>query len=220
VTLAPELPGALALVEELAKRGITVSMGHTMATVDEANAGYRAGIRYATHLFNAMPPLEHRAPNAPGAVLANPEWTAGLIPDGIHLHPALVKMIWLAKGTRVSLVSDAMAALGMPAGTYRLNDFEVRVSESTARLPDGTLAGSILPLDQAVRNFIQFTGCSLAQALETVTTTPARLLQIEHERGQVAEGMIADLILLDEQLNVELTIAAGHVVYQREGHAH
>lgn len=213
VTLAPELPGALALVEELATRGIIVSIGHTMADVNEANAGYSAGIRYATHLFNAMPPLEHRAPNAPGAVLANCDWVTGLIPDGIHVHPSLVKTIWNAKGTRVNLVSDAMAALGMPPGIYRLNDFDCYVSDTAARLADGTLAGSILPLDRAVRNFIAYTGCSLSDALATVTTTPAELMNVDHERGRIAENMIADLALLDDALTVQLTIAAGEVVY-------
>lgn len=214
VTLAPELPNALALVEELATRGIVVSMGHTMATVEEANAGYRAGIRYATHLFNAMPPLEHRAPNAAGAVLANQEWTMGLIPDGVHVHPTIVKMVWLGKGMRVNLVSDAMAALGMTAGTYRLNDFDVIVSERDARLENGTLAGSILPLDAAVRNFIRYTGCSPCEGLATVTTTPARLLGIERERGEIGEGMVADLVLLDEGLRVEMTVARGEIVYR------
>lgn len=216
VTLAPELPNALALVEELATQGIIVSMGHTMANVDEANAGYSAGIRYATHLFNAMPPLEHRAPNAPGAVLANPEWVAGIIPDGIHLHPALVKMIWLAKGTHVNLVSDAMAALGMKPGKYRLHDFDCLVSENDARLENGTLAGSILPLDQAVRNFIAYTGCSLEQALETVTTTPAQVINIQHQRGEIAEGMLADLIILNSDLKLETTIAAGEIAYTQQ----
>lgn len=215
VTLAPELPNALAMVEDLAARGIVVSMGHTMATVEEANAGYRAGIRYATHLFNAMPPLEPRAPNAAGAVLANPDWVAGLISDGIHVHPTLVKMVWLAKGTRVNLVSDAMAALGMAPGTYRLNDFDVIVSERDARMRDGTLAGSILPLDEAVRNFIRFTGCSIGEALATVSSTPARVLGIERERGEIGEGMMADLVLLDAALRVELTVARGGVVYRR-----
>lgn len=213
VTLAPELPGALALVEELATQGILVSMGHTMADVDEANAGYSAGIRYATHLFNAMPPLEHRMPNAPGAVLANRDWVAGLIPDGIHVHPALVKTIWNAKGTRVNLVSDAMAALGMSPGTYRLHDFDCYVSETEARLANGTLAGSILPLDRAVRNFIAYTGCSFSDALATVTTTPAALLHEDHERGRIAENMVADLVLLDDALSVQFTIAAGELVY-------
>lgn len=216
VTLAPELPGALALVEELATRGIVVSMGHTMADVDEANAGYGAGICYATHLFNAMPPLEHRAPNAPGAVLANRDWVAGLIPDGIHVHPALVKTVWNAKRTRVNLVSDAMAALGMSPGMYRLGNFDCLVTDRDARLTDGTLAGSILSLDQAVRNFIAFTGCTLSDALATVTTTPAQLLNIDHQRGRVAQGMFADLVLLDESLNVQLTIAQGDIVYTAE----
>ncbi len=213
VTLAPELPNALELIKTLTTRGVVVSLGHTMADVTEANAGYNAGIRYATHLFNAMPPLDHRAPNAAGAVLANPEWITGLIPDGIHVHPALVKMIWLAKGTLVNLVSDAMAALGMPSGIYPLNDFDVIVTERDARLENGTLAGSILPLDQAVRNFIVYTNCSLADAFATVTTTPAQLLNLQHERGHIAEGMIADLVMLDDALNVEMTIARGEIVY-------
>lgn len=215
VTLAPELPNALALVEELATQGVVVSMGHTMATLDEANAGYSAGIRYATHLPNAMPPLEPRAPNAAGAVLANPEWIAGVIPDGIHLDPAFVKLIWLAKKTRVNLVTDAMAALGMSPGKYRLHDFDCIVSDRDARLHNGTLAGSILPLDQAVRNFIKYTNCSLSEALQTVTTTPAELMNIQNERGQIQEGMIADLVMLDDSLNVKMTIARGEIVYER-----
>ncbi len=215
VTLAPELPRALELVRDLNARGVVVSMGHTLANVDEANAGYDAGIRYATHVPNAMPALEHRAPNAAGAVLANPEWIAGIIPDGIHLHPALVKIIWLAKTSRVNLVSDAMAALGMSPGIYRLNDFDVMVTTRDARLQDGTLAGSILPLDAAVRNFIAYTNCSLAEALETVTRTPARLLNLQNERGALAEGMLADLVMLDETLNVHMTIARGEIVYER-----
>jgi N-acetylglucosamine-6-phosphate deacetylase len=216
VTLAPELPNALSLVEDLATRGIIVSMGHTMATVDEANAGYSAGIRYATHLFNAMPPLEHRAPNAPGAVLANCDWVAGLIADGIHLHPVLVKTIWNAKGTNINLVTDAMAALGMPPGVYRLNDYDVRVTDRDARLLDGTLAGSILSLDRGVRNFIAYTGCSLSDALATVTTTPARLLNIHHARGSIAQGMVADLTLLNPDLTIHATIVAGEFIYQAE----
>ncbi|HZQ09005.1 MAG TPA: N-acetylglucosamine-6-phosphate deacetylase [Anaerolineae bacterium] len=214
VTLAPELPNALAMVEELATQGIIVSAGHSMATLEEANAGFAAGIRYATHLFNAMPPLDHRAPGIVGAVLSNPEWTTGLIPDGIHVHPSLVKMVWLNKSARgLNLVSDAMAALGMPPGRYRLNDFDVIVSDCDARLPDGTLAGSILPLDQAVRNLISFTRCPLSDALATVTTTPARILNLSHARGRIAPGYIADLVLLDSNLNVGMTIAAGNIVY-------
>jgi len=216
VTVAPELPNAVAIIKALAAQGVIVSAGHTMATLDQANAGFAAGIRYATHLFNAMPPLDHRAPGIVGSVLSNPEWMTGLIPDGIHVHPSLVKMVWLNKGARgLNLVSDAMAALGMPPGRYCLNDFDVIVSDCDARLPDGTLAGSILPLAQAVRNLIAFTGCSLPDALATVTTTPARVLNLSHERGHIAPGFIADLVLLDSNLNVVITIAAGNLVYNQ-----
>jgi len=217
VTLAPELPGALDLVRQLASRGVVVSAGHSMATYHEANAGFEAGVRYGTHLFNAMSSLDHREPALPGALLSHPTTVVGVIPDGIHVHPALVKLIWQIKGRRgVNLVSDAMAALGMPPGTYWLNDFEVTVTERDARLANGALAGSILPLDQAVRNFIAYTGCSRTDALATVTSTPADLLGLGHQRGRVQEGQIADLVLLTPDLQVVTTIAAGTVVYRHE----
>ena len=215
VTLAPEIPGALPVIEALAARGILVSAGHSMATYDETLAGIAAGIRYGTHLFNAMPPVGHRQPGLPIALLTAPETTVGLIPDGIHVHPALIKIIWAAKGSEgLNLVSDAMAALGMPPGKYLLNEFEVTVTETDSRLPDGTLAGSILPIDAALRNLIAFTGCTLPEALATVTTTPARLLGIDHERGRIAPGHIADMVLLSADLQVHTTIASGKIVYQ------
>jgi len=213
VTLAPELPGALALIEELASRGVVVSAGHSLATYEEALAGIAAGVRYGTHLFNAMPPLGHRAPGLAAALLTRPETVIGLIPDGIHVHPALIQIIWSSKGPEgVNLVSDAMAALGMPPGSYLLNDFEVNVSESDCRLSDGTLAGSILPLDQALRNLITMTGCSLPAALATVTTTPARLLNITHQRGDIAPGLLADLVLLTPELQVKAVFARGQEI--------
>lgn len=215
VTLAPELPGALDLVRELVRRGVVVSAGHTMATLEQAERGYSAGIRYATHLFNAMPPLDHRAPGVAGAVLARDGWTTGLIPDGIHVHPAVVKTIWRAKGGQgLNLVSDAMAGLGMRPGRYILNDMAVDVTERDARLEDGTLAGSILPLDTAVRNLVQFTGCSFHAAIETVTTTPARLLGMAMEQGEVTAGSRADLALWDDGFRVAMTIVGGEIAYR------
>ena len=214
VTLAPELPGATALIEDLASRGVVVSAGHSMATYEEALSGFAAGIRYGTHLFNAMPALGHRAPGLPAALLTQPGVVAGLIPDGIHVHPAVIRLIWAMKGPQgTNLVSDAMAALGMPPGTYLLNDFEVTVSETECRLAEGTLAGSILSIDEALRNLIDMTGCTIAEALATVTTTPAKLLGIEKERGDIAPGMIADMLLLTADLQVHTTIAAGEIVY-------
>lgn len=217
VTLAPELPGALPMVEALCGRGVLVSAGHSMATYAEAMAGFDAGIRYGTHLFNAMPSLLHREPGLPGALLTDDRPIAGLIADGIHTHPAMVKLIWTCLGSqRLNLVTDAMAALGMAPGSHLLGDFEVQVDATSARLADGTLAGSILSLDQALRNLMAFTGCTLEQALPTITTTPARALGMAHSRGQIAPGYAADLVLLAPDLSVRGTVVAGEVVYNNE----
>ncbi|MGC8781163.1 MAG: N-acetylglucosamine-6-phosphate deacetylase, partial [Anaerolineae bacterium] len=149
VTLAPELPGGLEVIRRLAGQGVIVSAGHSLATYAQAEEAFAAGLRYGTHLFNAMPPLLHREPGLAGALLAAPDAVVGLIADGIHVHRGLIRVIWAAKGrTGLNLVSDAMAALGMAPGRYRLNDLEVLVSEKDARLADGTLAGSVLSLDQ------------------------------------------------------------------------
>ncbi len=214
VTLAPELPGALALAQGLASRGVLVSAGHSAATYDQARAGFDAGIRYGTHLFNAMPALQHRDPGLPGALLTDSRPAVGLIADGIHTHPAIVSLVWQALGSsRLNLVTDAMAALGMPAGTHRLGDYDVLVDATSARLSDGTLAGSILSLDQALRNLIAFTGCSLADALPTVTSTPARAIGLEAERGRLERGARADVVLLSPDLHVHTTIIGGEVAY-------
>ncbi|MBE2222057.1 MAG: N-acetylglucosamine-6-phosphate deacetylase [Anaerolineae bacterium] len=215
VTLAPEQPNALAMVEELASRGVVVSAGHSMATFVEAQAGFANGVRYGTHLYNAMPPFGHREPGLIGALLNTDEIVAGIIPDGIHAHPAMVKLAWDMKGPHgLNVVTDAMAALGMPPGTYPLNDFEVTVTETEARLSDGTLAGSVLDMETAVSNLIRFTNCTLSEALATVTTTPARLLNLP-DRGHIAPGFIADAVLLDADLKVDITICAGQIMYQR-----
>jgi N-acetylglucosamine-6-phosphate deacetylase len=216
VTLAPELPGALEAARTLAERGVVVGAGHSTANYAQARAGLEAGIRYGTHLFNAMPPMDHRAPGLAGALLADARATVGLIPDGIHLHPSVVTLAWKAKGPQlVNLVTDAIAALGMPPGRYRVGDFEVSTDGVSARLADGRLAGSVLSLDQAVRNLIAFAGCSLAEAVSTVTTTPAALLGLSSERGQIAPGFIADLALLASDLHVAATVVRGQVAYRR-----
>lgn len=218
VSLAPELPGALDVIRVLADRGVLVSAAHSMATYAEALAGFDAGIRYGTHLFNAMPVLGHRDPGLPGALLADDRATVGLIGDGIHVHPAMVKLVWRLLGPgRLNLVTDAMAALGMAPGVHRLGDFEVTVDETSARLADGTLAGSILSPDQALRNLIAFTGCTLRDALATVTTTPAKALGLDHERGRIAPGYVADLALLTPDLRVQATMVAGEAVYTAPG---
>ena len=214
VTLAPELPGALDLVRALVARGVVVSAGHSAATLAEARAGFAAGISYGTHLFNAMPPLHHRAPGLAGALLTDPRPTVGLIADGVHLDPALVALVWRAKGPRhLNLVTDAIAALDMPPGVYRIGDRAVHVDGTAARLPDGTLAGSLLSLDQAVRNLVAWTGADPAAAVATVTAVPADLLGLGGGRGRLAPGAAADLVLLTPDLRVATAIVGGEVAY-------
>jgi N-acetylglucosamine-6-phosphate deacetylase len=214
VTVAPELDGATEVIVALAERGVVVSAGHSLADYDQALGALAAGLRYGTHLFNAMPPLEHRLPGLPGALLTDPRATVGLIPDGIHVHPAVVSLVWQILGNkRLTLVTDAMAALGMPPGIFRIGEFEVTVDHVSARLADGTLAGSILSLDAALRNLMAFTGCSLQEALPTVTTTPARLLGLGGRLGKIAPGYAADFVFFDKNLRVKQTIVAGQVVY-------
>jgi N-acetylglucosamine-6-phosphate deacetylase len=182
VTLAPELPGALGVVDRLIAAGIVVSAGHSAATYDEARAGFDAGIRAVTHLFNAMSPLDHRDPGLPGAALADNRVTIGLIPDGLHVHPAMVAVVRRAVGIdRLAIVTDAIAALGMSPGAYRLagRDVVFDEAEGSARLPSGGLAGSVLSMDQAVRNLATFTGCSEHDAHAAATTVPARLLGLD-----------------------------------------
>jgi N-acetylglucosamine-6-phosphate deacetylase len=217
VTLAPELPGAQALVHRLLSQGVVVSAGHTMANYEQALAGFNAGVRYGTHLFNAMHPAGHRDPGIVGALLIEDACTVGLICDGVHVHAAMVNLAWKAKGqTRLNLVSDATTALGMPPGNYTLGDRTVTVTESDARLADGTLAGSMTALDQALRNLKSFTGATLPEALPTVTSTPATLLGIMDQRGHLAAGKVADLVLLTPDLHVQMTIVNGHIVYNME----
>ncbi len=216
VTLAPELPQALMLVQALRQRGVVVSAGHSMASYEQAQQALQAGVGWGTHLFNAMPPLGHREPGLAGALLSAGTTPVGLICDGLHVHPALVAVAWRAKQPHgLILVTDAMAALGMPPGRYRLGDMEALVDGTTARLADGTLAGSLLTLPQAIRNLVDFTGCSLAEALAAATRLPADLLG-EACLGRVAPGCAADLALLTPDLQVEATIVNGQVVYRKE----
>lgn len=218
VTLAPELPGALEAVRELRERGVVVSAGHSTATWEEAQAGFGTGIRYGTHLFNAMPPLNQRSPGLAGALLADPEITVGIIADGIHVHPAVVALAWRLKGPRLNLVTDAISALSMPPGRYPLAGGEIIVDGSSARLADGTLAGSLLSMDAAVRNLAEFTGCSLSEAAAAASSTPAEVLGLP-AKGRLKAGCEADLVLLTPQGEVAATFVAGREVYRRAGWA-
>jgi N-acetylglucosamine-6-phosphate deacetylase len=211
VTLAPELPRASEVIEMLVEQGIVVSAGHSMATVEQARRSFEAGVCYATHIFNAMTPLNQFEPGLVGAVLADPGLRFGLIADGIHVHPILVQLIWKVSGPgRLTLVSDGMAALGQGPGRYQLGEIkEVIVDERSARMPNGVLAGSILAQNAALRNLIAFTGCSIEEALTCMTSTPAALLGQENEIGQIAPGFRADFVLMTPELEVVRTFVDG-----------
>ena len=214
VTVAPELPGALDVVRALVERGVVVSAGHSSATAAEARAGADAGISYVTHLFNAMGPLHHREPGLAGVALVDERLHVGLIADGIHVDPAVVALVVRALGGRLSLVTDAVAALGVPAGPGRLGSLAVDVTpgDLTVRLDDGTLAGSVLSLDRAVRNAMDFGGLDLVDAVRAVTEVPARVLGLA-DRGTVAPGAVADLVLLTPEGDVVATVVGGRVVH-------
>jgi N-acetylglucosamine-6-phosphate deacetylase len=176
-SLAPELPGALDVVRALVANGVVVSAGHSAATHDEAAAGFDAGIRMVTHLFNAMAPLDRREPGLVGAALADERVTVCLIPDGLHVHPTIISIVRRAVGPeRLAVVSDAIAALGIGPGRHHLAGRDIEVDETSARLPDGILAGSVIGIDKAVRNLAEFTGCTLDEARLAATRVPERLL--------------------------------------------
>jgi N-acetylglucosamine-6-phosphate deacetylase len=219
ITLAPELAGGLAAIGRIRQAGIIAGVGHSTANYEEAEQFFRAGLGYAVHLFNAMPPLHQRRPGLTGALLQPAAPPVGIIADGIHVHPAMLRLAYTARGSAgLTLVSDAMAAAGLGPGSYILGDQRVIVDERGARLLDGTLAGSAILMDQAVRHMVNFGICSLAEAARMASLTPARVLGIANQKGQLISGYDADLVVLDADLKVYLTVVAGKVVYHNPIH--
>ena len=211
MTLAPELPGAAELARHATERGVRVSLGHSNATAAETRTGIAAGAVSATHTFNAMRPLDHREPGILGTVLTNDDLYAELICDGIHTEPEIVRLWWRAKGPeRAILVTDAMAAAGMPDGEYQLGGFAVQVKEgrATAR---GVLAGSVLTLDRALANFVKFTGASIEQALRLLSSNPAAMTGLAHRAGSLASGKSANLVAIDASGKLVGSIVGGQL---------
>ncbi len=214
-TLAPELPGAGEVLRELRAREVICAAGHSDATYEEALQAFSLGISLVAHLFNGMRPFHHRDPGLVGAALDSDVFVS-LICDGAHVHPAAVRLAAKLKGfDRLLLISDAVAPTGLPDGVYVLFGEQVRVEQGIPRLPDGTLAGSTLTLDRAVKNFLEFTGCSLPEAVRCATLNPARLLGIDDRKGSLAVGKDADLVIFDENFTVHYTILGGKIVYAR-----
>jgi N-acetylglucosamine-6-phosphate deacetylase len=214
MTLAPELPGATELVRELVRAGAVASIGHSDATYDQTLGAVRAGARAATHTFNAMAPLHHRAPGVLGAVLDLPEVSVELICDGVHVSPAVLRLAYRAKGRdRVRLVTDAIQGAGMPDGEYRLAGAPITVTGGRATLrSDGSIAGSTLTMGAAVRNAVRFLGITVEDAVALASANPAKLLGLEGRKGAIAAGGDADLVVLDEDLWVRGTLVAGEWV--------
>lgn len=213
VTIAPELEGARELIAWLSSQGVIPSVGHSNATFEQVAAAVGVGLRHATHTFNAMGQFHHRQPGVIGAALTCDEITAEVIADGHHVHPAAIDLLLRTKGPeRACLVSDATPLAGLPAGAYSWLGRRVVIDEDTARLDDGTLAGSVAPLNTALRNLIEATGLSLEPALKTATSTPARVLGLNS--GTIEVGREADIVALDEGFGCHLAIVGGSVVHR------
>ncbi len=212
-TIAPELPGALKLIRFFSGKGVTVALGHSDADAAAAHAGFDAGARAVTHLFNAQRPWSHRDPGIAGAALVRDDVVLTIIVDGNHLAPETVETIHRCAPGRVVLFTDAISAAGLGSGEYRLGDRTVIVrDDGTARLADGTLAGSVLRMDRAIRNYVAL-GASPEEAIGTATEVPARLIG-RPELGTLTPGTPADITVLDDDLRVVRTLVAGKEVFE------
>jgi N-acetylglucosamine-6-phosphate deacetylase len=208
-TLAPELPGALDLVDALVGRGVAVSAGHTDATAEEARAAFDRGVRTVTHLFNAMRPFTHRDPGVAGVALTRPDVVVQIILDGVHLAADTARLVWRAAAGRVALVTDAVAGAGVGGdgnGSYRLGDVAVEVRDGVVRRDDGVLAGSVLTMIEAVRN-LHALGVPLEDALNAATAVPASV--VGAEAGRIGVGAPADVVVLSEELEIERVLVGG-----------
>ncbi|OAI49475.1 hypothetical protein AYO45_02325 [Gammaproteobacteria bacterium SCGC AG-212-F23] len=210
VTLAPEYPNSSEFIQYLKQNNIIASLGHTHATYAESKAAIQAGCTHATHLFNAMSGMHQREPGAVTAALLADTVMAELIVDGIHLHPAIVQLAFKIKGkNNIVLVTDAMRAKCMQDGCYDLGGQTVTVNNAMPLLADGTLAGSVLKMSDALKNMMAFTACDLQTALHMTSINPAKALGIFAQKGSIAKNKIADLVVLDEKLNVVTALCKG-----------
>lgn len=214
ITIAPEEPGGMEVVKALHADGVVVSIGHSDATFDEVVEAVELGVSQGTHLYNQMRPFHHREPGVIGATWLLPEIKAELIADFIHSHPKAVLMAYKMKtAAGIILITDAMRAKGMPYGDYDLGGQLVHVTETGAHLPNGSLAGSVLTMDQAVRNMHQATNCSLEELVQMSSFNAAQQLQMTN-KGRLVEQADADAVLLDERLTLVQTVKAGNIVYE------
>ena len=212
-TVAPEMEGALACIKKVYDDGrVLVSMGHTGASYEEANEGIKAGVRHTTHLFNAMTALQHRNPGVVGAALSDENVSCELIADTFHVNPGLYKLVAKAKGDKLCLITDCMRAGGMEDGDYTLGGQHVIKTGIQCLLEDGTIAGSVLRLNEAVRNFRKYTGLSFPEVFACASLNPAKAVGEADRIGSLKEGKCADIIICDEDIEIIHTIIDGNVV--------
>jgi len=217
MTVAPELDGAPKLIEALDNAGVTPAIGHTLATYDQAMRGIEAGQRHATHLFNAMTGLGHREPGAAGAVLSTAHVTAELIADGIHIHPSVLGLVAAVKGpAHTVLVTDSTCAAGLPPGqSSSLFGSGARIVDGAPRLPDGTLAGSVLTPIKALGNMVKLAGVPLHEAATMLTLTPAAVAGAAAGKGSLEKGKDADIVIFNDDFEVQATFVGGTLAWQR-----
>ncbi len=214
MTIAPEVPGALPFIRQARKLGVTLSMGHTDATYDQAKAGIEAGITHATHLFNAMPPLHHREPGAVGAALEDNRVYCELIADTFHVSPALYPMLSKLAARRLVLITDSIEAAGMPDGEYDQMGQKIIVDGIHCRFPDGTIAGSSLTMNNALRNFSLNSELSSWQLVNMATLQPARAIGMDDRKGALLRGRDADITIADSGFNIHKVFVGGMLVYE------
>jgi N-acetylglucosamine-6-phosphate deacetylase len=215
LSLAPEFEANHWLITECVRRGITVSAAHTASTYAHIVRAVELGLTHSTHTYNAMTPLTHREPGTVGAVMSLPEIRCELIADNIHVHTAAMQVLYRAKGpSGVILITDAVRCAGLPDGDYTLDDRPVVVREGAVRLPDGTLAGSTLTMERALKNLMAATGDSLETLWPVTSLNAARAAGVADRKGSLETGKDADLVLLDSNLEVQMTMTEGRIVYR------
>lgn len=218
ITIAPELPGATEMIRRLVAEGVTVSIGHTDATYEQARDAIKQGITHATHCFNAMRPLLHREPGALGAIVEATTVRGEIIADGVHVHPAVMRVLTGALGPeRTVVVTDALPGAGLPDAVFTFGGQAARVIDGVARLADGTITGSILTMAQGLRNMSRLAGVPLVDAVRMLTINPALSARVATRKGRIDAGYDADLLIFDEELELQATICRGRLAYVTDG---
>ncbi|MFH0736389.1 MAG: N-acetylglucosamine-6-phosphate deacetylase [bacterium] len=214
MTIAPELPGNIEIIEELVNRGIIASFAHSEANYEQTKTGFNSGISHVTHIFNAMNSMHHRQPGPIAAIIENGKIPCQIISDGHHLHPGIIKFLYNTIGIDNCIcITDGVQAMGLPEGEYIYNGKKYISKAGAGRYYDGTLIGSTFSLLKIMQKFLEFTGCSLYEAVQTVSLNPAKLLKIDNRKGSLEIGKDADIILIDKDFNNYYTVIEGREVF-------